>query len=54
MTPREVKVVGRSSDGSTVILKVEGRMDDSKMFGEITLTKQGENWVTTEESWNLP
>jgi len=54
MTPGDVKILGGSSDGSTPIQKVEGTMDDSKMFGEITLTKQGESWVTTEESWKLP
>ncbi|MCH9646837.1 MAG: hypothetical protein K0U98_01285 [Deltaproteobacteria bacterium] len=51
MTPREVKVLGGSSDGTTAILKVEGLMDGQPIRGEITMTLQGDIWLTTAESW---
>lgn len=51
MTPADVVIVGGSSDGEIAILDVTGTMEGEAVTGEITLTKTGDKWINTNESW---
>ena len=50
MTPKDNIIVGGSSDGETAILQTEGVVDGKKISVEITMTKMGNLWVTTNAS----
>ena len=50
MTPKDNIIVGGSSDGETAILQTEGVVDGQKVSVEITMTKMGPLWVTTNAS----
>ena len=51
MTPTEVVVIGGSSDGETAILQVTGTLDGEQAKGEITMTKWGDSWTSTNAAW---
>jgi len=51
MTPADVVIVGGSSDGEIAILDVTGTMEGEAVKGEITLTRQGDKWISTGEAW---
>ena len=50
MTPKDNVILGGSSDGETAILQTEGVVDGQKVSVEITMTKMGNLWVTTNAS----
>jgi hypothetical protein len=51
LTPRDVKILGGSSDGETAVLQVEGTVDGERQTGEVTVEKMGDFWVPTGSSW---
>ncbi len=51
LTPKDVTILGGSSDGDTAVLDIEGTLAGEKAHGKITLTRMGEHWVPTKESW---
>ena len=50
MTPTDVRIVEGSSDGSTAILRVEGRMEGEAVKGEVTLENHEGRWMPTASS----
>lgn len=50
MTPTDVRIIEGSSDGTTAILRIEGKMEGEPVKGEVTLERHGGKWVPTASS----
>lgn len=50
MTPKNVKILEGSIDGSEAMLRIEGTIEGEPVRGEITLMRQGEFWLPTGSS----
>ena len=51
LTPKEIKILGGSSDGETALLQVEGMLDGEKQTGESTVQQKNDRWVVMLSSW---
>lgn len=51
MTPKDLEILGGSSDGETAILNVTGTIEGEALKGEITLTRHGDKWMSSGDSW---
>ena len=51
--PAEIKVVKTTVSGSEAVLKVEGKMKDQKMTGEVKFLKEEGKWLVAKESWQV-
>lgn len=51
--PSEVKVTKATVSGGKAVLKVEGKMKDQKISGEVEFSKEAGKWKLARENWQV-
>lgn len=52
MQPKNIRITGGTSDGTTATLNATGKDGDATSTGTITMALQGGVWKVTKESWS--
>jgi hypothetical protein len=50
LTPTDVVIVGGSSDGTTALLQIEGKIEGDTISAEVTMSKVEGFWIPTKFS----